>query len=68
MQEVLTAHGPMRTEIGLGPGGCTAEHTDADGRSCSRGSCQAGRWMALDAQTPSRAGSDGPGPSTEGQG
>ena len=50
--EVLMVHGLTCTEMGLRPGGWAADCTDVTGKSCSMGSCQAGRWMGLDIKTP----------------
>lgn len=66
-------HGLMCTEMGLRRGlggeeraGLQSAPDDANGRSCSGGSCQAGRSMGLDTKTPSRAGTNRPGSGTKG--
>lgn len=45
-------HGLTRTGMGLRLGGWAAECTDVTGRSCSVGTCQAGRWMGLNIKMP----------------
>lgn len=52
IREVLMVHGLMCTEMGLRPGGRATSCEDVTGRSLSVGSCQAGRWMGLDMETP----------------
>lgn len=52
IREVLMVHRLMCTEMGLRPGGQDTRCEDVTGRSLSVGSCQAGRWMGLDMETP----------------